>query len=373
MINFYTAMIAPLLICLSACSGTEQCINQESSMLQANSPVISVLAEKLEKEHLAGTFSGTILITQENNKLFQKSYGCSDSQSKLNNTAATIFDIGSIAKTFTAAAILHLHANGKLQLTDTLNKFYPDAPMDKQELSIKQLLVHVSGMDNFHNETDFDQMNRAEAEQKILAMPLISAPNEKVVYSNAAYTLLAAIVERSSGQLFQQYVQQNFIAALALRNTGFYQDENITTAKLAKGYGGEDAGKTTYNKNLTWALIGAGGMVSTVDDLVAWYNALAQGTIMPVAGVNLLLKPVNERWSLGHWAHYVFDGHPLIQMGGSTEYGYTALIQYLPQEDIQIVLLLNTYNQKYGNATSQRLSKFVILPTLFHTDIDLNK
>jgi len=363
----HTSVLALFFICISACSRNSLCLTEETPLSQDNSAMISVLAEQLEQEHIDGTFSGTVLITKGNHKLFQKSYGCSDREKSRSNTVVTISDIGSIAKTFTAAAILHLNANEKLHLTDTLDQFYPNAPMDKKGLSIKQLLVHTSGMDNFHNETDFDKMNRVEAEKKILSMPLISAPNEKIIYSNAAYTLLASIVERTSGQLFQQYVHQNLISPLGLKNTGFYRDENILTKNLAKGYGSEDAGNTTYDKSFTWALIGAGGMVSTVDDLIVWYQALVQGNILPVGAVNLLIKPENERWSLGNWAHYVFDGHPLIQMGGSTEYGYTALIQHLPKEDIQIVLLLNAYNQKYGNATSHRLSKYVILPNILRT------
>src|SRR5690606_9749117 len=133
----------------------------------------------------------------------------------------------SIAKTFTAAAVLQLAANESLQLTDTLGDFYPDAAESIRRITIEQLLTHVSGLDNFHNDSDFDVMDKSEAERRILAMPLIAKPGEQVAYSNAAYTLLAAIIEQVSGQSFQQYVYDNLLDPLKLSSTGFYQDPHI--------------------------------------------------------------------------------------------------------------------------------------------------
>jgi CubicO group peptidase (beta-lactamase class C family) len=80
--------------------------------------------------------------------------------------------------------------------------------MESQSITIKQLLGHSSGLDNFHNDSDFELMDKAQAESRILAMPLIAKPGEKIAYSNAAYTLLAAIVEKTSGQPFQDYIQE---------------------------------------------------------------------------------------------------------------------------------------------------------------------
>src|SRR5690606_24658523 len=203
-----------------------------------------------------------------------------------------------------------------------------------------------------------------QAESRILAMPLIAKPGEKIAYSNAAYTLLAAIVEKASGQPFQEYIRNNLLTQLGLSHTGFYQDTRISARKLAHGYRGDDQGSTTFEKGLTWALVGSGGMVTSIDDLVNWFTALKNGTIFPDGTPNLVFTEANERWLLGSFAQVDINGESIIQMGGSTDYGYTALIQFVPSRDLLIVLLLNAHDRKYGNATHHRLSRNHILPIL---------
>lgn len=208
-------------------------------------------------------------------------------------------------------------------------------------------------------------MDKAQAESKILSMPLIAKPGEKIAYSNAAYTLLAAIVEEASGQKFQEYVQDHLLTPLNLRNTGFYRDTHLSPGNLARGYGGDDQGNRTFDKGLTWALVGAGGMVTSIDDLVFWATALKDGRIFSSDTPNLIFAEANERWLLGSLAQIEVNGESIIQMGGSTDYGYTALIQFIPQRDLLIVLLLNAHDNKYKNATHHRLSREHILPILF--------
>lgn len=350
------------LMIMPACSPVpNRCETSIASMNLASSPT---LANQLAQEHASGTFDGTIIIQQDGAALFEQSFGCSDRVQTQPNTLSTISDIGSIAKTFTAAAVLHMQSEGKLQLSDTIGAFYPDAPAEKANITILQLLTHSSGLDNFHNITDFDKMDRDEAELKILSLPLLSTPGSEIAYSNAAYTLLAAIIEQRSHQPFQSYVHQNLLAPLGLSNTGFYGDEQLSKGSVAKGYGGDDDGRTTFEKELTWALIGAGGMVSTPNDMLKWFTALHAEP----SSINLehatLFQMVNPRWSAGSWAARMIENTQVIQMGGSTDYGYTALIQYIPANDIVIILSLNGYSTKYGTATHHMLSRKVIIPYL---------
>lgn len=326
--------------------------------------IISTLADELEREHLTGTFDGLVLVAEGNTVLFKSAYGYADRKGNVTNSVTTISDMGSIAKTFTAAAVLQLVQHKKLQLSDTIGDLYPTAPMESQSITIKQLLGHASGLDNFHNDSDFELMDKAQAESRILAMPLIAKPGEKIAYSNAAYTLLAAIVEKTSGQPFQDYIQDHLLTPLNLNNTGFYHDSRLSTRNMARGYGGNDPGKTTFEKGLTWALIGAGGMVTSIDDLATWSAALKQGRIFPSGTPNSILMEANDRWLLGSLAQINVNGEAIIQMGGSTDYGYTALIQFVPNRDLLIVLLLNAHDDKYKNATHHRLSRDHILPTL---------
>ncbi len=325
---------------------------------------LSMLDDSLEQEHQAGTFAGVVTVVQGNTSLLLTAYGCADRQRGIQNSAASIFDMGSIAKTFTAAAVLQLVASNQLKLSDTIADYYPLAPAALKPITIQQLLGHSSGLANFHNESDFEAMNKQQAEARILAMPLIAKPGEKVAYSNAGYTLLAGIIEKVSKQSFTSYIRDNLLTPLQLRNTGFYQENQFATNKLAHGYGGDDEGKTTYEKELTWALIGAGGMVTSTDDLLIWAKALQKGKIFPAGTSNLVFTKANDRWLLGSPATTVIHDEAIIQMGGSTDYGYTALLQFVPKRDLIIVLLLNSHGTKYKNATHHQLSRHHILPFL---------
>lgn len=352
-----------LALALSSCSAVSGYRNV-SSIAQSDKAVVASLANELQREHMSGTFDGLVLVAQSDVVLFKSAYGYADRKDSVKNSAAAIFDMGSIAKTFTAAAVLQLAQKEKLQLSDTIGDFYPTASDEIKPITITQLLGHSSGLDNFHNESDFELMDKAQAERSILEMPLIAKPGEKIAYSNAAYTLLAAIVEKVSDKPFQDYVHDNLLTPLNLKSTGFYQDQRVSLNNLARGYGGDDQGLTTFEKGLTWALIGAGGMVTSIDDLAIWSAALKNGAMFPVGASNLAFSKANERWLLGSLAQVEISGESIIQMGGSTDYGYTALIQFVPNRNLLIVLLLNAHDSKYKNATHHRLSRNHILPLL---------
>ncbi|MEN3158694.1 serine hydrolase domain-containing protein [Alkalimonas sp. NCh-2] len=357
-------------LALSSCSAVSDHRNV-FSIVQSDKEVIASLAYELHQEHMAGTFDGLVLVSQNDVVLFKSAYGFADRDGSVKNSAAAIFDMGSIAKTFTAAAVLQLVQNKKLQLSDTIGAFYPIAPDELKSITIMQLLGHTSGLDNFHNESDFELMDKSTAEKRILAMPLIAKPGEKIAYSNAAYTLLAAIVEKVSDKSFQDYVHDNLLTPLNLSNTGFYKDQRVSSSHLARGYGGDDQGRTTFEKGLSWALIGAGGMVTSIDDLAIWSDALKNGAMFLVGASNLAFSKANERWLLGSLAQVEISGEPIVQMGGSTDYGYTALIQFVPNRNLLIVLLLNAHDSKYKNTTHHRLSRNHILPILLGEGVEL--
>ena len=359
----YRMIIFLIVFALAGCSAVPEC-KTVTTFATTDNKVISALANELEREHMAGTFDGIVLVAEGSTVLFKSAYGCADRGELVKNGTAMISDMGSIAKTFTAAAVLQLAQTERLQLSATIGDFYPTAPNELQPVTIKQLLGHSGGLDNFHNDSDFELMDKAQAESRILAMPLIARPGEKIAYSNAAYTLLAAIVENISGQPFQDYIHDNLITPLNLTSTGFYQDTRISVRNIARGYGGDDQGSTTYEKALTWALMGAGGMVTSVDDLATWSAALKNGTLFSAEKPNIVFTEANDRWLLGSLAHIDVNGESIVQMGGSTDYGYTALLQFVPERDILIVLLLNAHGSKYSNATHHRLSRNHILPVL---------
>lgn len=257
--TIYLLTLSALTFIVFACADAQNYRTSKPPLVETKEKNIDKITNELQKEHLLGTFDGLITISKGNSILFKHAYGFADRKDRRENTTETIIDIGSIAKTFTAASILQLAAQDKLKLTNTIGDYYPSASEKVASITIEQLLTHSSGMDNFHNDSDFELMNKSEAVDRILSMPLIFNAGAKIAYSNAAYTLLASVVEQISGQTFKEYVIDNLIVPFGLSNTGFYGDPHIKSDRLALGYGGERPGKTTFERELTWALIGAGG------------------------------------------------------------------------------------------------------------------
>lgn len=363
----YLINLAFSLFTLASCANT--LANTYKADLSESIPrqnLVKALSDELSHLHNQSRFDGTIMLLSGDQKIFNHSYGFANRTEKIKSTDDTVSDIGSIAKTFTAAAIIKLVSEGKLTLETKVADIFPDSPSDKKELTIKSLLSHSSGIDNFHNQTDFDVMNKEEAIEKIFALSILGKQGETIKYSNAAYTLLAAIVEKVTQMSFQAYVHKNLIEPLKLNNTGFYGDEKINYSNIAKGYDGSDDGQTTFKKGLTWALVGQGGMVSSANDLATWFNAILTGNLPLSTPENLMLQRANSKWMLGNIRHFSSWGTLSYYAGGSTDFGYTALVQYLPDLDFSIIILLNSYVDKYENGSHQKLSKEHILPILLN-------
>jgi CubicO group peptidase (beta-lactamase class C family) len=349
---------------LAGCTAVPDCRYVDAPVLPEGVEGINAVVQELEQEHRSGTFDGVVTVASGQTVPFIGAYGCADRVRGIRNSPEAISDIGSVAKTFTAAAVLQMVDRQVLQLSSTVGSFFPDAPAQARAITIEQLLSHSSGLDNHHADSDFEAMDKSEAVRRILSMTQRAAPGESLAYSNAAYTLLAAIVEHVSGQSFQDHVYERLIEPLELRHTGFYGDPRLPVGRMSRGYGGDDEGQTTSEKGLSWALVGAGGMVASMEDLLTWAQALKGGKLFSPAARELVFRDANPRWLLGGFAKLDVDGEPIVQIGGSTDYGYTALLQFVPHRDLVVVFLFNAHDKKYRNATHHRLSRQHVLPLL---------
>lgn len=285
-----TILLAVSATALTACASIVPCHPQAPAPAIVENGLGSTLDALLATEHADGTFDGVALVSRSGQTVLRKGYGCADRKTAVAVGATTISDIGSVAKTFTAAAILHLEAHGTLDTGDALARFYPDIPDDKRDITLRQLLTHTSGLDDFHADSDFEPMTRAEAERRIFALEMKFPPGSGEAYSNAGYTLLAAIVERATGEPFRDYLRRALLQPAGLSDTGWYGDPGIDSSRLARGYGNQAPGTTTFERDSTWALVGAGGMVSTVDDLYAWHHTLSHG-MLPMRQASRVFPP----------------------------------------------------------------------------------
>jgi CubicO group peptidase (beta-lactamase class C family) len=297
-------------------------------------------------------FSGAVLIAQDGEIILEKGYGLAVDEGERPFTADTAFVIGSISKSFTAAAILHLEMQGRLHTTDPISKFITNVPPDKAPITLHHLLTHTAGLPQHHAASDFEPLTRDEALAVILEKPLRFQPGEEYAYSDAGYVMLAAIVELVSGGPFTGYLVEHLFEPAGMRNTGFYDDPRWQTLPLAHGYyNGQDKGSPAEWPGPYWSLLGTGGIVSTVGDLYRWQQALAQQRILSPAMMKKLWMPyatINERTSYGYgWqiSQTEYGGQLIWHVGAGR--AHNAEFRYFPETGTVIIIGSNRIDDVY--------------------------
>ncbi len=298
-----------------------------------------------------GGFSGTVLVVRKGEVLLHKGYGLADRDDKIPCTTETVFDIGSITKQFTAAAILKLEMEGKLHAGDRLSEHLEDVPEDKAGITLHHLLTHTSGLDHAYGNDD-DYAPRDLAVRLFLRMPPITAPGEKYRYSNPGYSLLAAVVEKVSGKSYEAYLHEQFFQPLGMTKTG-YMIPRWKVLEISKNYNGERDNGWTFNRNWGpegpyWHLYGNGGILTTTGDLYTWEQALMSDRVLSKDAREKLLSPHvpdgGERrtfyaygWRVGRTEDdRAFSGH-----SGGSSYGVSAAYYRFPESGVVVIVLSN--------------------------------
>ena len=181
----------------------------------------AALGEKLsERMATFAAFSGTVLVVKDGTKILEQGYGMADRAGKRANAADTLFDLGSLSKQFTAAAILKLETEDKLSTDDKLSKFWDKLPEDKRELTVHQLLTHTSGLSRMYEFGDVDSTDRDAVVRHMLELALAHKPGEAFEYSNAGYFILAAIADKVAEKGFDDYLRRFILQLGASRRNG---------------------------------------------------------------------------------------------------------------------------------------------------------
>ena len=260
-------------------------------------------------------FSGAVLVAQNGEIILEKGYGLADKNKEIPITSATVFDVGSLSKQFTAAAILHLEKQGRLRVKDTVANFFDDFPPDKANITLHQLLTHSSGLPNYVYKGDFAEISRQQAIMLAFDAKLKFQPGTKYLYSDTGYGLLAAIVEITSGQPFQVYLKQHLFEPAGMVHTGFYNDPQWSELPVAHGYNNrKHFGSAATRPGPYWGLLGFGGVLTTVRDLYLWNAALESNLIL---SDELIAK--------------LFTPHIKEDDDGESYYGYGWAIEELPE------------------------------------------
>ncbi len=227
----------------------------------------------------AGGFHGTVLIAQRGATVLLKGYGFANHETNTHFSPSTLVQIGSNVKDFTKTAIYQLAEGGRLRLTDSLGQFFPDVAADKRGITIQQLLTHRAGLPLGAGGGDQRALTKGDMLRDLNTLQLLSPPGTQERYSNLGYALLAAIIERVTGQPFERYVAEQILRPAGLHDTGSHL-AGFDRARIAHGYapGNRDIGVILDlphdETGHLYQLRGNGGYLSTVSDMLRYYHAL---------------------------------------------------------------------------------------------------
>ncbi len=317
-------------------------------------------------------FSGAVLVARDGRVVHRSAHGFADRESAIPNTVDTVFDLGSLSKQFTAAAILHLEERGLLSLDDTLPVYFEDVPEDKRAITIHQLLTHTAALPQYVYDGDFVETARDEAVALAMGAPLVGTPGRRYRYSDTGYGLAAAIVEVASGIAFTEYLTRFLFEPAGMVDTGFYNDEMWKSRPVANGYSnGRDVGPVASRPGPYWGILGFGGVVSTVDDLMRWRLALEGDTVLRRETARRMFEPYVQEGSNDSWSGYGWvvwsrsDGETVTGHDGATDSNNSALY-YHHGQDILVVALSNAIDRGrgrelfYASTTSEAILESVI-------------
>ena len=285
-------------------------------------------------------FSGNVLLSKNNEIIFNESYGYSDKEKGIKNTPQTKFMIGSMTKPITALCIMQLSEKGMLSTRQNIEDYIPDL-YKGQGITIHHLLTHTSGIPNhvmLKKQIKWEEPHTPQEILQIIKDHKLKFPvGEKWSYSNTNYIILGLIIEMVSGMSYHQYVKNNIFIPAKMNNSGFCDEEQ---KNVANNYiNGE---KGFYMDPSIW--FACGDIVSTVGDYYLFDRAIQEGKLLKTEIVKEMQKPHHDgkyvKYGYGLIIKKYFDCKSICHGGGIAN-GYTSHFEKYIDDDITIVVLSN--------------------------------
>lgn len=338
--------------------------------LPARPPVVVVqdlprLTEQLKRWGGSGAFTGGVLVARGDQVLFRQVYGYADRAANRPLALDSRFRLASVSKQFTAAAILRLHDEGALSVDDPVCRWVDPCPAAWAPVRLHHLMSHTSGIPDLMARPAWGLRRVTPATLEELTTDsakygLQFEPGSKVSYNNAAYNLLAQVIEAASGQPLQAWMRQAFFEPLGMADTGFEDDASGVVMGYANLSVGAPTPQPDHNVSI---IIGAGALYSTLDDLLAWNQALHGGRLLSpesyarMVGDHAPADTPSERgrprrdWgyglftnSLGRRLDAPFEARQIYHTGSWS--GFRNLVTHQPDAQVTVVVLSNNYHQR---------------------------
>lgn len=324
-------------------------------------------------------FMGSLSISENGKVTYSKTIGKADLASGKSSDKITKYRIGSISKMFTACLVFQAIEENKLSLTQNINRFFPKITSAK-EISIGNLLNHRSGIHNFTNDTSYFNYYTASKSQKEM-LEIIQASgsdfksNSKAEYSNSNYILLSFILEKIYKKSYEELLDIKIIQPQGLKNTYFGKKLELEKNECASY---RFSGKWELEKETNSSVsIGAGGIVSTTEDLLFFISNLFAGKIINTASLEQMTK-LEDGYGMGIFPVPFYDKNGFGHTGGID--GFSSFLYIFPEEKISIALTSN--GSRFNNndiaiaALSDCFDKPFTLPSFYAVELtsaDLDK
>ncbi|HKU16493.1 MAG TPA: serine hydrolase domain-containing protein [Steroidobacteraceae bacterium] len=307
-------------------------------------------AMKPEVDALMRNYTGdvpgaAVLVLRDGQPLVRAGYGLADLETHAPVTAQTNFRLASVTKQFTAASILLLAEDGRVKLDDRVRKWLPSLPRAAEAVTIRHLLTHTSGLIDYEDvipQNFTAQLHDADVLKLLQTQDRwYFRPGTGYRYSNSGYALLALIVERASGKTFATFLRERIFQPVGMTDTVAHQDGISTVADRAFGYTQESGRWSRTDQSQTSAVLGDGGIYSSIDDLAKWDAALYDGRLLQPSSLQAAFASATrtDDPEIQYGFGWRITGETLWHSGETV--GFRNVIVRYPKRHMTVVVLTN--------------------------------
>lgn len=313
----------------------------------------------MAERHIPGA---AVAVVKNGRVVRMKGYGVASLEFGVPVTTETVFEIGSVSKQMTAAGIMLLVQDGKVNLDERISKYLPNTPEAWKDVTVRHLLTHTSGIKSYTGLDGFDlsqRMSMADFIRKLSPHPLEFIPGEKNIYSNSGFNLLAYIIETQSGKRYFDFMRERIFIPLGMTKTAD-RDPQFVIPLRANGYEWRDNRHNGRDGNLT-DLMGAGSIVSTINDMTKWEAALRGDKFLSAESKKMIwtqftfnngkLSPYGFGWRISDVREHKLIGHT-----GQTA-GFGAAIFRYVDDDVTVIVLTNLGETGMGSLIAADVAK----------------
>ena len=334
------------------------------------SDVLTSVKDEVRNYIRNSRFNGTVAIAKDGVVIYQENFGYADMKKQIPVTDTSKFQLASVSKQFTAAAVLKLYQEGKINLDSSLTTYIPELPYE--EVKIRHLLTHKAGFPSYmwtiarHWHKPSTPVNEDLVEMlSEHPVSLRFEPGQKFNYSNTGYCLLASVVERVSGLSFDEFMKNRFFEPLNMDDTfAFSSAKHSYTPDMVKGYRYNGYNYNLVKLNLMDGTYGDKGIYATATDMVKWAESFRKNLVLDESIVSSAFS--NSLLEDGEQIEYGYgfrikesNDHEMIFHNGSWS-GFRTTLRTFPHDGLTLVILSNNSFRKTGDMARK------LTNTMFH-------